>query len=181
MKPFLAVRLFGIPMSIQEAKFENCTFFQKSELEKWAESPLGFLLFVGGSGRGKSFAAVCCIRKFYETTGECDIKYANVPLLSLEWKKCINERTSELDLLNKYSERKLLVLDDLGQREPSPAFLDFLYILINERMNENIATIITTNFTSNALREKMGDAITSRLCTAKIFKFEGKDQRIMNF
>lgn len=172
---------FGVPSSLVDATFENCFSPHKIKLQGWSSNPSGLMLFVGGSGRGKSYAAACCMKEYFGKRNDYSVKYINIPYLSLEWKNCIHNQGSELDLLNRFVDNKLIVLDDIGQRDPSPAFMDFLYVLINTRTDKNLGTIITTNFTSNVLRERMGDAITSRMCSGEVYKFEGKDLRIPVF
>ena len=73
------------------------------------------------------------------------------------------------------------MIDDIGQREPSPAFQDFLYLIIDSRMNKNLGTIFTTNFSVGLLRERFGDPIVSRICSGEVLKFDGEDKRAALF
>ena len=57
----------------------------------------------------------------------------------------------------------LLILDDLGAEFSSPFYTSCLYNLINSRMLEGKPTIISTNLDQNALVERYGEQITSRI------------------
>ena len=181
-KPSL-VSDIGVPALLESASFDQCKQSPDriEKLKKWSDKPTGLLIFKGGSGRGKSYAAVCCIKK-YQEKGCSRSKFCNIIELCLVWKEHIANERAELDLMRKIEGLELLVLDDLGQREASPAFIDFLYLLIEKRLNNcQVGTIITTNFPSEVLRERLGDAIISRICTGEVFNFEGKDKRIATF
>lgn len=57
----------------------------------------------------------------------------------------------------------LLVLDDLGVEFASPFYTAELYNVINSRILAELPTIISTNLTSIQLKERYGDAISSRV------------------
>ena len=72
----------------------------------------------------------------------------------------------------------LLVLDDVGTEFSSPFYVSSLYNLINTRMLEGRATILSTNLNQNQLRERYGDPIASRVTgTFLPLLFLGKDIR----
>ncbi len=72
----------------------------------------------------------------------------------------------------------LLVLDDVGTEFSSPFYVSSLYNLINTRMLEGRATILSTNLNQNQLRERYGDPIASRITgTFLPLLFLGKDIR----
>jgi DNA replication protein DnaC len=73
-------------------------------------------------------------------------------------------KTSESELLDKYSDVHLLVLDDLGAEKTSEWSWDLLSLLINRRYEGLKKTIITSNFDLATLAEKLGDdRIPSRI------------------
>lgn len=57
----------------------------------------------------------------------------------------------------------LLVLDDLGMELDTPFYRTTLYDLLNTRLLERRPTIISTNLSATALRERYGDQISSRI------------------
>lgn len=57
----------------------------------------------------------------------------------------------------------LLVLDDLGREKSTDWVLERLYVLVNDRYNEQRPTIATTNYTPGELSDRGYEAIVSRL------------------
>lgn len=140
----------------------------------------GFFLMAGLSGRGKTYCSVACLAKYLEKKDSA--KFANVAELYVKWLALKHESKSDLGLLEKYTECEFLILDDLGTRTPTDAFLDFLYLLINKRYGKShLGTIVSTNLGYEELAEKMGDAIVSRISSGMIVKFTGENKRKPKF
>ena len=62
-----------------------------------------------------------------------------------------------------FFEADLLILDDLGTEAVTQYTLSWLYDVINSRLNAEKPTIINTNLSEEALRERYDDRIASRL------------------
>ena len=71
----------------------------------------------------------------------------------------INER----DVLKKYKNCSMLVIDDLGTVQTSKWYKDKLYQILNYRSGEMLPTIITTNLSSEELLEQIGQRIFDRI------------------
>ena len=77
---------------------------------------------------------------------------------------------SEEDVLSAYKGADLLVIDDLGKERATEWSVPILYRIINDRYEAMLPTIITTNYNSDVLTEKLtvkgdretADAIVSR-------------------
>lgn len=155
-------------------------------LIKFAKNPFGFLLLSGTNGTGKSFVAEVIYElhtpyklPFYDKDLAYFVTQANLNALWLEAK----QESSSLEMLNRLKATKLLVVDDLGTRTPTEAFLDFLYDLFDHRWRnrESLGTIITTNLNWEGMLAKFGDAICSRVCCNICLRFDGIDRRIVKF
>lgn len=73
-------------------------------------------------------------------------------------------RMDEDELLNEVARVEILALDDLGAEKSSEWVLDRLYWIINERYNNSLPTLITTNHDwPDDLEKAVGKRITSRL------------------
>jgi DNA replication protein DnaC len=71
---------------------------------------------------------------------------------------------SEFDILDKYCNIDILVLDDIGIEKTSDWVFQMLFQLINYRHLHKKKTLITSNFSLNQLVDKLGDdRISSRL------------------
>lgn len=165
-------------------KIDEC--IQSSEviecLKKFIGKPEGFLLLAGKNGTGKTYAAEAVFESFEPNKfhPEFEEKYfISQTDLNLIWQKQLKDWGTTNYLLEKYVYPELLVIDDLGTRIPSEAFMDFLYALADKRYrNKNVCgTIITTNLNSQDMRQKFGDAFVSRVASGKCFRFENEDRR----
>lgn len=92
----------------------------------------------------------------------------------------------ESKIINKYSKIGLLIIDDLGKERPSEWTLEKLFTIINNRYENNLPVIITTNYNRKKLRERLAcnknyeiaDSIISRLYEmCKGINIAGKDKR----
>ena len=107
----------------------------------------------------------------------------NQSMLTLKFQEFTEKYGDSNYLLKSMLYPKLLVLDDIGTRKPSDAFMDFLYAVVDYRYEnrEKCGTIVTTNLNAATMRQSFGDAFVSRAASGKIFRFEGKDRRINEF
>lgn len=137
-------------------------------------SAKSFALLLGGTGAGKTFAAIAytnMIAKVDIVMGK--IQYSNAAYLHAyklaEMLANIKKHGEELD---KYKQKGVLVLDDLGTEPVGFRGADFqahLGYLIDERHKFRRKTIITSNTTMESkektigFKELYGDRIVSRL------------------
>ena len=78
----------------------------------------------------------------------------------------------------KYLECDLLIIDDLGTEMTTQFTISALYTLINTRMMENRATIISTNLATGEIESRYNPQIASRIVGAfRLIKFAGEDLR----
>ena len=97
-----------------------------------------------------------------------------------------NKVLQNRDNIEKYSKIPMLIIDDLGKERPSEWTLEKLFTIVNNRYENNLPIIITTNYNKEKLRkrllcnynEEIVDSIISRLyemCRGIIIF--GKDKR----
>lgn len=159
---------------------------QIEKLKQFSQNPRGFLLLAGTNGTGKSFAA----ESIYEMHTPYRLPHYDKDLayfvtqsnLNTQWLEEKREG-SGLNILHCMKATKLLVIDDLGTRTPSEAFVDFLYDLFDHRWRnkDKLGTIITTNLSAEKIRLMFGDAIVSRVASGICMRFIGDDRRYINF
>lgn len=84
----------------------------------------------------------------------------------------------QVDPLRELLEADLIVLDDLGRERPTDWVAERLYVLINERYNRQLPTVVTTNSTPEQLVRRGYDALVSRLAEdASFVRLEATDYR----
>ncbi len=174
-----SIESFGVPEILKNAKFENCRQSKSvlDSIKKYSEKFKGFLIFKGSFGTGKSYAASALLEE-YRRGGGISARFLNLVDLYENWKECIQGNLSEKELVEPFKDCELLVLDDVGTRAPTSAFLDFFYLLLDKRCsNKNCGTILTTNLENQELQQTYGSRILSRIGSGITIKFMGDDRR----
>ena len=74
---------------------------------------------------------------------------------------------------------KILFLDDLGAEKLTDFVRQITYFILNEREQNELTTVITSNFSLKQLDEQIDQRISSRIAgMCEILKFTGDDRRI---
>ena len=128
-------------------------------------------LFVTGAyGVGKTYLASCIANEIIKN-GKSVIFGTLIQLLDFIRDSYSDSEVSDKDYLNLYSSVDLLVIDDLGKEKPTEWVLEKLFLIVNNRYNNYLPIVITTNYNRNQLRERLCinknysivDSIISRL------------------
>jgi DNA replication protein DnaC len=157
----------------------------------------GFLkedsIFLHGSpGIGKTHIAAALMREKILGDNEAHYTYPDdsarvympsypvmitIPDLLLE---CFNGgQEIESSIIERYSVKKCLILDDMGAEKTSEWSIQTLYSIIDRRYRDERQTLITSNLTLDEIAEKVGDRIASRIAgMCKVVEIKGKDRRI---
>lgn len=162
------------PRAIMERNFQSCKRYAMSF------SPnAGNLLFIGGTGLGKTFLSACIARAVadrgysvvYETAGHLFSK--------LEQAKFSGSEEARREIV-KYNTCDLLILDDLGTEMPGQFVTAALYGLINDRLLANKPMVISTNLNVDELTRRYSPQIASRLHGSfNRLTFVGEDIRVL--
>lgn len=118
------------------------------------------LLLQGSTGTGKTHLCLAIARTVAEQG--YGVVYGSVqPLLRRMESEHFgrSEGDSEQELIGC----DLLVLDDLGMEFDSPFYRACIYNILNARLLEGRPTIISTNLSFTAIKERYGDQIASRI------------------
>lgn len=124
----------------------------------------GNILFTGSTGVGKTFLTNCIARELIN-------QYVSVIYLSAHDLFDIFSRHkfrygAEEDLEETYRhilECDMLIIDDLGTEVNNTFVSSQLFYCINERLNREKGTMISTNLSMGMLRDTYSDRVTSRL------------------
>jgi|GEM_PF-1465513 len=143
---------------------------------KYARMPDKPLMITGPNGTGKTFTA-CRIGALFVKNSGSVARFWNTSSLSVKWRELSTEPRSLMHFTISLSESPILILDDLGIRCPTDAFMDFLYQIINNRDEAMLPTIVTTNLDDRKLSEQFGNAISSRIGAGFRITLDGKDRR----
>lgn len=152
-------------------------------LKKWCDTNSNKLNIViyGHTGTGKTFLTECVADRL--------IKNSRVVLFTTAFNlnnSLVNYHTTfdskREDFLQPYLNAEVLIIDDLGS-EPliKNVTKEYLYLILNERMLNNLPTIITTNLELGEILTNYGERIFSRLMNKKssiCINLEGEDLRL---
>lgn len=170
--------LYGDAADGMEIVYSTCREYAKN----FGKGSLN-LLFVGGTGLGKTYLSACIARTVAENGFSVCYDTATSALDSFELKKFAKDAETAA-LAEEKTERMLdcdlMILDDLGTELPTPMAVSALYTLINTRLVNGKKTIISTNCGSDELRRRYGDQICSRIDGEYIkLPFKGRDIRTL--
>lgn len=112
--------------------------------------------FQGFTGSGKSFLA-CAIGKEACKQG-IRTRYIRIPDLLMEREDALSEKQGVLKLLKKYSNYKLLILDEWLIQIPTEEEQRFLFELIERRYDEG-STIFCTQYRDEEWHARLGGGI----------------------
>ena len=163
---------FSLDYYENKGEMQNLINYSKEYVENFGSSYEN-LLFVGGTGLGKTHLstaiAVELIKKGYNVVYES----AQNIFFDFENDRFIDRFGGDEPVSPKYLECDLLIIDDLGAENVTAFSVACLYNIINTRLNKKLPVIASTNFTSQEIRQRYHDRITSRLFsdfTIKLFK-----------
>lgn len=153
------------------------------------------LVLTGKVGTGKTHLAVAIAKnipekisdggykskkegyKTYQTKQKSVVRFLIADELFAQFNDLAYEQKSKLDFIKGILLSDLIIIDDLGVANFSPAKQENLYLLINRIYLEEKRMILTTNFTMEQL-DKVDARIPSRLAEmSKIILFDQKDYR----
>lgn len=130
------------------------------------------LLLIGKYGTGKTHLGCGIVRETWGTfvsSFELCLRFE----MGSDFKADMNK----MEVLEKYSSKKMLVIDEIGRAKQDIEKMVIPYI-INERYERMLPTVLITNIDKQAFLELLGDATTDRLKeVCSTLTFTGKSKR----
>ena len=134
------------------------------------------VIMFGATGLGKTHLSSALARRIIERG--FDVQYVSAIKLISDFEHDRFRRDTEGEDISRYYDCDLLIIDDLGCEMSNQFTVSCLYDVINNRINTNKSTIVSTNLTPAELRDKYWDRITSRLLGEyRVLLFVGNDVR----
>ena len=138
----------------------------------------GNLLFVGGTGLGKTFLSACIARAVADRGYSVAYETANHLFSKLEQAKFSPNEDNRREAA-KLLECDLLIIDDLGTEMPGQFVTAALYSLLNDRLLTNKPMVISTNLNVEDIKRRYSPQIASRLQGSfQGLTFVGEDIRL---
>lgn len=140
---------------------------------------VGNLLFVGGTGLGKTFLSACIANAVADKG--YGVAYESAPSLfaKLEKNRFSPDEQSRTEA-EKFNTCDLLIVDDLGTEMPGNFVTAALYSLLNERLLSGKSMVVSTNLNVDEIARRYSPQIASRLQGSfKGLTFVGEDIRVL--
>ena len=177
------VKKSRIPSRYLNAKIESCN--EAAQLRGYADAILAgatdWLVISGLVGRGKTYAACAIIN---EVLFSMSAIFTTMYDVVAEIKATFGNSDRESDVVAKYANVPILVIDDLGKSDTSDWSTSVLFTVIDKRYTNMKPTIFTTQYTSSELVSQMSSnnsetalSIMSRISAAKVIRMTGEDKR----
>lgn len=165
------------PPMYRGAKITDCVY--PENILGWINNPLpGLLTFYGGTGNGKTrlmYAIIAHLRR----QGK-EIELWQVPALLKHLQVLCGTDSAEEDAEVKRLCRieDTLCLDDLGAEKVTEFTLQDFYMILAEREQWQLPTLITTNLTPKQISTLLSERIASRIAGGMLIHFTGEDRRL---
>lgn len=162
-------------------EFDLAANFLKQWCCKFPDVTKKTIFISGQTGIGKTFLAACVVNELIEKGGYAFFTTAfNLNNIFIAYFKAKDDEKDEI--LQPLLESDVLIVDDLGT-EPilSNITLNYLYLVLNERMIAGKSTIINSNLDSEGLLNRYGERIFSRILCKRdgvAVKLSGDDLRL---
>lgn len=156
--------------------FEVATDYIKNFREYFTQGK--GLYLEGPCGTGKTHLAIA-IALAIINTGVPVICKTSIDILG-DIKRCYerNSKVTEEEVLEAYKTVDLLIIDDLGKEQVTEWSVPVLYSILNERYEALLPTIITTNYNTSALAEKLSAKGDTETAAAIISRFVESYKRV---
>ena len=161
------------PRAIMERNFRTCRSYANAFTEN-----SGNLLFIGGTGLGKTFLSACIARAVADKGYSVVYETASHLFNKLEQAKFNPSEESRREA-EKFTTCDLLIVDDLGTEMPGQFVTAALYNLVNDRLLSGAPMVISTNLNVEEINRRYSPQIASRLHgNFTRLTFVGEDIRI---
>lgn len=162
------------PRTIMERNLKICRTYALT----FAPSA-GNLLFVGGTGLGKTFLSACIARTVADRGYSVVYESAGHLFGKLEQAKFSPSEEARREAA-RFTECDLLILDDLGTEMPGQFVTAAFYTLLNDRILAGKPMVISTNLNIDEAARRYSPQIASRLQGSfQGLTFVGEDIRIL--
>jgi DNA replication protein DnaC len=133
----------------------------KRLIVNWLRSPKNILCLLGIPGTGKTFFCTAVANWLIEQKKE--VFYTNIRRFFESIQKAISENKNQYEQIRLFSEKPILIIDDLGASKNTEWQKEVILDLIDTRYSSELPTVITSNYTFQEMKEIFDDRIERRI------------------
>lgn len=168
---------YGPSYSQDALHMKNIYSVCKKYAEEFGSFSIRNLLMTGSPGVGKTFLSAC-IARTVSGKGYSVVYDTAIQIFSQFESEKFTRDPEALQSTKRYLNSDLLILDDLGSEMTTPFIQAALYQLINHRLINRRATVISTNLTPGEIGSRYSMQSASRLTGEyQLLQFHGPDIR----
>lgn len=179
-----------IPDRFKDAKYSDVPKKIRGLFEVMPQTKRGIYIH-GAVGTGKTYIAYALKSRYdvpYNPTtfrpGRTSIFWNTTELLRelrMDFDRDKYEKKNLAEEMMNSVNNRLLILDDLGSEKMSDWVGEVFYLIVNNRYNNLLPTIFTSNFSIPDLAERIGERIVSRTVEmCDVVELVGLDRRVKN-
>lgn len=142
-----------------KSKFQSAYDFCYKYANEFDKNNGDGIILMGGAGTGKTHLA-SAIANYLMHESLVPVKFGTFANLLDKMKLAFH---TDKDVVNQLSNVSMLIIDDLGKEKYTEWAQQVLFQVIDNRYNNELPLIITTNLRPEELRERFGEPIVSRL------------------
>lgn len=166
------------PRENMESVREMCRMYAV----RFGRFPVKNLFLTGDPGLGKTYLSACIARTVAEE-GFWAVYDTAIRIFSKfeeqKFSRDVQEEREAKDETRRYLACDLLILDDLGSEMTTPFVQSALYTLVDGRLRQGKATVISSNLTLEGLAQRYTGQIASRIRGEyRTLEFFGEDVRL---
>lgn len=177
------IKFSGIPEEYKDAKLEECSLPIQQYFAALDVGVREDLLLRGDAGTGKTYAA-CAVAMAY--VAKHTVRFVTMPYflraVNGTW---ISRAETPQEAFDRYAGADLLILDDLGKEVSKETSVAYIWELIDVRKSNGRPTIITSNYDSDDLFERLSKAgngndvlaIIDRIAQSNVIVMDGPSRR----
>lgn len=171
-----SLKYCGVAPKHLDCSFDN--FRGNEQLVKDLKASRDSVFLSGKTGCGKTHLAVSILREA-SIQDVLSAYFITVPEMLMRIRASfspINEESEE-EIVKKFSDYEVLVLDDLGSEKTSEFSITTLFLILDRRDRYFKRTIITSNLSLKEIEESLGARISSRLAGMNPLQINMPDYR----